>query len=143
VQQRLGDLAGLAGGEIAAPSLDANRHRGASGPHQLAVAADLVADIDRLVKHHRVDGHRGAPAARSLHRQIAAGEIHLGQQPAAENVAVRVGVGRHRHDPHQGRGVRHHRRRLDIGRFPLWRHGFPRNRITAAPPRQTKRGRGG
>jgi len=36
---------------------------------------------------------------RNVTRQGAAGDVHLGHQPAAEDVAVRVGVGRHRQDP--------------------------------------------
>ncbi len=63
----------------------------------LSVAADLVADKHRLVKHHPVDRDRdrSAAPARSLRREIAASEIHLRQQPAAEDVTVWVGVGRH------------------------------------------------
>ena len=39
------------------------------------------------MKHHAVDGHRGAPPAGALRRKTAAGEIHLRQQPAAKDVA--------------------------------------------------------
>ena len=59
-EQRLGNLPHLAGGEVAAPRLDANRHRAKPGLDQFAVAADFIADKDRLLEHHAVDGYRGA-----------------------------------------------------------------------------------
>ena len=79
------------------PRLDAYGHRCAPGFHQLAVTADLVPDKDRLVKDHPVNRHRRASPTSPPGRQRAAGEIHLREQPAAEYVAVRVRIGRHRH----------------------------------------------
>ena len=73
---------------MASPGFDANRHRCAAGPDELAIAADFVADKDRLMKHHAVDGYRRAPSARPPRRKTAAGEIHLREQPPTEYVAV-------------------------------------------------------
>ena len=113
-EDRLGHLAHFVGRQVAAPCLDAHRHRGAPGSHERAVAAHLVADEHRLVEDHGVDRHGGAPPSRALRRQTASGEIHLGEQPSAEDVAVWVGVGRHRDDAHQRQG----RRKPARPRFP-------------------------
>jgi hypothetical protein len=86
---------------VPAPGFDANGHRGTSRSDKLAIAAHLVADEDRLVKHHAIDGYRGTPPSCALRCQTAPGEIHLGEQPSAKDVAVRVRVGRHRYDAHQ------------------------------------------
>ena len=74
------------------PRLDTHRHRGAPGPDKLAVAAHLVPDEHRLMKHHAVDGHCRASPLRALRRQTAAGKIHLREQPSAEDVTVRIGI---------------------------------------------------
>ena len=64
-------------------------------------------------------GFIGAPAARHAHRQHGAGHVHLGHDPAAENVAIGIDVGRHRHHAqHQLTVARkgHGREVLRIGR---------------------------
>ena len=66
------------------------------------IAADLVTDEDRTVERHPGDGDGGDAALRALRGDAAAGEIHLGEQPAAEDVAVGVGVAGHRNGA-QGR----------------------------------------
>jgi len=70
------------------------------------VAAHLIADEHRLVEHHGVDRHGRVSPSPALRRQTASGEIHLGEQPSAEDVAVWVGVGWHRDDAHQRQGRR-------------------------------------
>jgi hypothetical protein len=89
------------GRQVPAPSLDADGHRGPPGSDKLAIEAHLVSDKDRLVKHHAVHRHRGAPPPAVLCRKTASGEIHLCEQPSAKDVTVRVGVGRHRDDPNE------------------------------------------
>lgn len=71
-------------------------HGGAAQPFHVGVAAEHVADIYGQVEGHGVDRHRRHPAARPLRGEDAAGDVHLGQQPAAEDVAAGVGVRRHR-----------------------------------------------
>jgi len=67
---------------VAAPCLDANRHRCAPALDQLTVAALLVAaDEDRLMKDHAVDRDRRASAPRPLRRQTAAGQICESSHP--------------------------------------------------------------
>jgi hypothetical protein len=51
----------------------------------------------------------------TLAREIAAGEIHLREQPAAEDVAVGIGVGRHG-DRTQAQGAGGSEERGGIGR---------------------------
>src|SRR6516164_7337098 len=70
-KNRLGHLARVIGRQVPPPSLDPDGHRGTPGADKLAIAAHLVADEDRLVKHHAVDGHRGAPPAGALRRKTA------------------------------------------------------------------------
>ena len=70
------------------------------GSDELAIEAHFVSDKHRLVKHHAVDGYR-APPSGALRRETASGEIHLCEQPSAENVTVRISVGRHRDDAYQ------------------------------------------
>jgi hypothetical protein len=45
------------------------------------------------VEDHGVDRHGGAPLLRALRRQTASGEIRLGEQPSAEDVAVSLSAG--------------------------------------------------
>src|SRR6266404_7518318 len=65
-----------------------------------------VADVDGALELHRVDADRSAPAKRMAGGDDAGGEVHLRHQPAAEDVARRVGVARHRDRP--DRGLVHH-----------------------------------
>jgi len=44
---------------------------------------------------HGFDRGRHDAALGALARRYAAGDVHLRQHPAAENVAMRIGVGRH------------------------------------------------
>ena len=100
-ENRFSHLAGLIGGQVPAPCLNANGHRAPPGPDKLAIETDLVSDKDGLVKHHAVDGHRGAPPPAALRRETASGEIHLCEQPSAKDVTVRIGVGRHGDDAYE------------------------------------------
>ena len=67
----------------------------------LGVAADQVADVDRAVERHAIQRRGRDAAARALMRDDAGGEVHLRQHPAAEDVARRIGVRRHRQRAHR------------------------------------------
>src|SRR5262249_39421322 len=77
------------------PGLEMHRDRGAAEAHELGVHGDEVADIDRLPEIDRVDRNRHVAGLGDLGGIHAAADVHLAQKPAAENIAVLVGVGRH------------------------------------------------
>src|SRR5207249_8387123 len=52
----------------------------------------------RLLEHERIDGNRGDAAAGAPRRRNRTGDVDVRHDPAAENVAVEIRVGRHRHD---------------------------------------------
>ena len=72
-------------------------HRCAAGFDDLNIAADQVANEYWLVKRHRLNCDRRRPALNNLGSDSATGEVHLGQNPAAKNVAIGVRVSRHGH----------------------------------------------
>src|SRR5690606_6864747 len=76
--------------------------RGASDPLDLAIDADDIANLDRLVKCHRLHGHRHHPSLRSPRCEDPAGDIHLGQHPTAKDVPAVVTVAWHRGRPDDG-----------------------------------------
>jgi hypothetical protein len=84
----------------AAPSGDVDVHGGAAPPREGGKEGDLVADLDRPVELHPLDRDRGGAAAGGERGEVARREVHLGHEPAAEDVAGRVGVGRHGEGPH-------------------------------------------
>ena len=79
----------------APPGGDVDVHRRPPAPGQGGEERDLVADLDRQVEAHAVDGDRRRPAPRGPRREVAGGEVHLAHQPPAEDVSGGVGVGRH------------------------------------------------
>ena len=83
------------GAEAPRPGLDMNLHRRPPDVIDRRVHAQHVADLDRADEGHRVDGDRDDASLRLLHRRDSAGLVHLAQHPAAEDVAVGVGVARH------------------------------------------------
>src|ERR1700722_5705569 len=78
------------------PGLEMDRNRSLADPDQIGVHGNQIADENRLAEIHRVDsdGHRAR--FYGLGCKDSAADIHLAEQPAAENIAVLVGVGRHR-----------------------------------------------
>jgi len=70
--------------------------RGSADPDQRGVHGDEIADINRLAEIHGFDRHRDGAGFRDLGGENAAADIHLAEQPAAEDIAVLVGVGGHR-----------------------------------------------
>src|ERR1700722_10291536 len=78
------------------PGLDADGDRGLADPHQTGVHGNQIADEHGFSKVHRLDRHRHGARFRGLRGKDAAADIHLAEQPAAENIAILVGIGRHR-----------------------------------------------
>jgi len=79
------------------------------------VEGEQVADLHRLLELEGIHRHRGHAAARMARGEDAAGDIDLRHDPAAENVAVVVGVGGHGQDPQH--------RFLAFGEFHWFSHG--------------------
>src|SRR6266496_1544697 len=112
---------------------DVDGDRGPPDPHDLGIKAHHVADQDRLLEHERVHGDRGDPPARALRGEDAAGDVDLRHHPATENVAVLIGVRRHRN---------HAQRRGLIGKVYAFDHGLQRKESQQEPePRRTRRSR--
>ena len=79
----------------ATPCRDVEHDRGAADLLASGVDRHLVADMHRLEEGEALHGDGGAAAAGAPGGDVAGGEVHLRHQPAAEDVAGRVGVGRH------------------------------------------------
>ena len=77
------------------PDLEINGDRGGADFEHIAVAADHIADMDRFEKGDRFNGDGNDPGTGVFPSHDPAGNIHLRHDPAAENVSVWVGVGRH------------------------------------------------
>ncbi len=71
------------------------RQGGAADPHHAAVAAEQVAHVHGVVELEGVHRHGDHPAAGAAAGEDAAGQVHLRHDPAAEDVAGGIGVGRH------------------------------------------------
>ena len=78
--------------------LDGHGDRGAADALDVDVEGKQVADLHRLLEDELLDRHGGDAAARQAPGNGAAGDVDLRHDPAAEDVAVLVRVGRHRHD---------------------------------------------
>jgi hypothetical protein len=63
----------------------------------MGVEAQQVAQAHRLLEDELVHRHGGDAALGDAAGQHGAGQVHLGHDPAAEDVAVGVDVGRQRH----------------------------------------------
>ena len=73
-----------------------NGNRRSADAYDIGVKTDQITDEDRLFELERVHRHRhhsalGAPCGRDT-----AGDIDMGHDPAAEDIALAIGVGRHR-----------------------------------------------
>src|SRR3712207_516013 len=85
-EHALGDLLRrLAPTTAAGPGLDLHLHRGLASLFERAVAAHLIPDRDGAEEAHGFDGDRHHPTLRALSREVAAGEVHLREGPAAEH----------------------------------------------------------
>ena len=112
-QARLGDLdhhrvGGIALGE----DMHVDRDRRLAHRGDVGVEADDVADRHRLLEDEGVHRHRHHPRARLADRGQGAGDVHHRHDPAAEHVARRVEIGRHRH---HAQGRQRMRRRVCTG----------------------------
>jgi hypothetical protein len=86
--------------EALRPGLDVDLHRGAPDALHFGIDLEHVADAHRLDEGHRLDHDCHDTALRALHACDAAGLVHVRHHPAAEDVAVGIGVGRHRDGAH-------------------------------------------
>src|SRR6185437_16693428 len=86
--------------EAPRPGLDVNLHRGAADTFHDRVDLEHIADAHRADELHRLDRDGDDAAAGALDAGDAAGLVHARHHPAAEDVAIGVGVGRHRADAH-------------------------------------------
>ena len=93
---RVRDLVAMLRLETLRPGLDMDLHRGTPDALDLGVDLQHVAHTHRLDEGHPLDHDRHHAALRALDTRYAAGLIHVRHHPAAEDVAVCVGVGRHR-----------------------------------------------
>ena len=64
----------------------------------LGIEGQLRTDSDRDQEGHAIDGHRRYAPSGDLAGHGRAGQVHLGNQPAAENIAEAVGFARQRGD---------------------------------------------
>jgi hypothetical protein len=62
---------------------------------QFGEDSDLIAHPDGADKGYFVDRDRGAPSPGMTGRSVSRSQIHLGQQPSAENIACRVCIRGH------------------------------------------------
>ena len=106
---RIRHLVAMMGAKPHRPGLDVNLHRGAADALHIGEHLQHVADPHRLQERHRIDRHGDDTAARPLHPGDAAGLVHPRHHPAAEDIAIGIGVRRHGDHPH---GQRAARRRL-------------------------------
>jgi hypothetical protein len=90
------------GGPSLGEYLDRDRDRRGADALYLDVERHQVAHLHRLLEGELLYRYGGDASARDLAGYRAAGDVDLRHDPAAENVAVLVRVGRHRHYP-QGR----------------------------------------
>ncbi len=105
-EDAFGHLDLLLAGATPHPAFDLHRDRRGADLDDLGVAADLVANEHRPMEGHAGDRNRRGASSGAAGRHRATGEIHLGQHPAAEDVAPLIGVGGHRDGAHCGVGLR-------------------------------------
>src|SRR6266852_3482854 len=72
--------------------LDGDGDRGVPDPHQVGVEGKHVADLHRLLEDELFHGDGRHAAARRAPGEDAAGDVDVRHDPAAEDVAVLVGV---------------------------------------------------
>src|SRR2546428_5894487 len=98
-ERRLGDLDDLrVRGPALGVYLDADGDRGVPDPHQVGIEGKHVADLHRMLEDELFLGDGRNAAARRAPGENAAGDVYVRHDPAAEDIAVLVGVGGHRHD---------------------------------------------
>ena len=100
-EQAFGDLdLGLA--EVALGNdFDLDAHRGAPAL-DVRIDRDQVAQVDRRDELHRLDRDGRDRSLARREATMPAGDVHLAQHPAAEDMAVGIDVARARHDAQHG-----------------------------------------
>jgi hypothetical protein len=81
-------------------------HRRAADVFDVGIDLERVADLHRADELHGVERDGDDAAVRALDAGDAAGLVHAREHPAAEYVAVGVGVRRHGADAHRERAAR-------------------------------------
>jgi hypothetical protein len=113
---RFGHLHDVQGGRVALRvDLDVDRDRRRADPLDAGIEAQQIGDRDRLLEDELVDGDRRDPPLRDPGRKDGAGDVDLRHDPAAEDVAVAVGVGGHRHHAHDELVIALQLQRSDAG----------------------------
>jgi len=72
-----------------------NRNTAAPDSDNFGEAFDQITHKHRIFKYNLLSGHGYNAASGAAARQNGAGQIHHRHQPAAENIAVRIGIRRH------------------------------------------------
>ena len=94
----LGHLDGVTRTVAVNPGFDVDLQRSIADALDLGIYAENVAHLDRANKAHAVECDRHGATLRTLGRADAAGDIHLRQHPATENVTGRILIGGHCED---------------------------------------------
>lgn len=74
-----------------APDAHVNAHGRSANLHQLSIERHLVPHSLRLMELDLIDGHSRCPPLAHPRGNGARGKVHLAHQPAAKNIARRVG----------------------------------------------------
>ncbi len=77
------------------PGLHADGNGGAAYSLDVSVAAQDIPYENWLMERHGIDGYGCRASLTALFARDAAGDVHLCQEPAPEDISGRVGVGRH------------------------------------------------
>ena len=88
----------LAAAVAAGDHLYSDSDRGAADPLDPGIDRDQVVQQDRRDEGHRLDRHGCRRPLRGAAGDDAAGDVHLAQHPAAEDMAVGVDIGGARND---------------------------------------------
>ncbi len=95
----VGDLLAEMAAKPPRPGFDMDLDRGSADFVHGRIDAKHVADLHRPDEGHGVDRDGDNPSLRRLDRSDAARLIHLTENPAAKNIAVRVRIARHGDEP--------------------------------------------
>ena len=123
----------LAGHVTCYPYFYRNRHGGPPDPFYSRITSNRVPYPHRLEERHPFHRHGNDARFRSLRRKNSAAQVHLRGQPSPENVAIWIGVRRHRNrlNNQLASGLLGHLRNLV--RHSERSRGIPRNERNVAP----------
>jgi hypothetical protein len=86
------------------PSLDVHGDRCCADSDEIGIDAHDVSDEYRFAERHRVYGDSSCSSTRNRGRENSSCDVHLSEQPSAENIPVLVGIRRHGERP-DGQGA--------------------------------------